>query len=137
MNHHYALSLTQPWASLMADGRKTIETRSWSAPNWVLGKDVVIHAAKSIDKPTCTHFGYDPATIARGVCLCIVRLDACLRTPLKWGAAELVWGHKIPVQELDYGDFSDGRFLWLTSNLRPIDPPVPAKGHLSVWSVSL
>ena len=24
-----ALSLTQPWASLVADGRKTTETRSW------------------------------------------------------------------------------------------------------------
>jgi hypothetical protein len=33
-----ALSLTQPWANLVAQGRKTIETRTWATPyrGWLL-----------------------------------------------------------------------------------------------------
>ena len=38
-----ALTLTQPWASLVAIGAKRIETRSWSTPYRGL---LAIHAAK-------------------------------------------------------------------------------------------
>jgi hypothetical protein len=40
------LSLYQPWASLVALGIKTIETRSWPAPKTVIGRRIAIHAAK-------------------------------------------------------------------------------------------
>lgn len=40
-----ALTLWQPWASLMAIGVKTIETRSWSAPEALIGQRIAIHAA--------------------------------------------------------------------------------------------
>jgi hypothetical protein len=32
-----ALSLWQPWASLIAVGGKRIETRHWPAPSWLVG----------------------------------------------------------------------------------------------------
>jgi ASCH domain len=41
-----ALSLWQPWASLIALGIKTIETRSWKAPASAIGQPLLIHAAK-------------------------------------------------------------------------------------------
>ena len=41
-----ALTLHQPWASLIAEGPKTVETRSWSAPAWVIGQRIAIHAGK-------------------------------------------------------------------------------------------
>lgn len=41
-----ALTLHQPWASLMALGVKTIETRSWPAPQSAIGQRFVIHAGK-------------------------------------------------------------------------------------------
>ena len=41
-----ALTLHQPWASLIALGPKTVETRSWSAPAWVIGARIAIHAGK-------------------------------------------------------------------------------------------
>jgi|GEM_PF-1821147 len=41
------LSLWQPWASLVAMGVKTIETRSWRAPQALIGKRIAIHAAKT------------------------------------------------------------------------------------------
>ena len=40
-----ALTLWQPWASLVAIGVKTIETRSWRAPANLIGERIAIHAA--------------------------------------------------------------------------------------------
>src|SRR5438105_2711773 len=45
----YALSLKQPWAALLASGRKTVEVRKW--PTTRRGR-VLIHAARvSDDRP--------------------------------------------------------------------------------------
>lgn len=41
-----ALTLHQPWASLIALRVKTIETRSWPAPEPLIGQHLAIHAAK-------------------------------------------------------------------------------------------
>lgn len=43
----YALSLKQPWATLLAHGRKTIEVRKW--PTARRGR-VLIHASKTPDE---------------------------------------------------------------------------------------
>jgi hypothetical protein len=42
------LSLHQPWASLIALGVKTIETRSWRCPPALIGQRIAIHAAKRL-----------------------------------------------------------------------------------------
>lgn len=42
-----ALSLHQPYASLIAEGVQWIETRSWPAPKALIGERIAIHAAKS------------------------------------------------------------------------------------------
>ena len=41
-----ALTLHQPWAGLLAAGVKTIETRSWAAPQSAIGQQMAIHASK-------------------------------------------------------------------------------------------
>jgi hypothetical protein len=45
-----AISLWQPWASLIACGAKPFETRSWAPPRDLIGQPIAIHAAKKIDK---------------------------------------------------------------------------------------
>lgn len=42
-----ALTIRQPWASLIALGVKRIETRSWRAPHALIGKTIAIHAGAS------------------------------------------------------------------------------------------
>ena len=39
-----AITLHQPWASLIAVGAKTIETRSWKPPQSAIGERLAIHA---------------------------------------------------------------------------------------------
>lgn len=45
-----AISLWQPWASLIACGAKPFETRSWAPPRELIGQTIAIHAAKKVDK---------------------------------------------------------------------------------------
>ena len=49
-----SLSLRQPWAELILQGRKTIETRTW---NTNFRGRFIIHAAQSINKEWCERFG--------------------------------------------------------------------------------
>lgn len=44
-----AISLWQPWASLIACGAKPFETRSFAPPSDLIGQVIAIHAAKKID----------------------------------------------------------------------------------------
>lgn len=51
-----ALTIRQPWASLIALGVKTIETRSWRAPQALIGQTLAVHAGKH-KPPTSTRHG--------------------------------------------------------------------------------
>ena len=42
-----ALSIKQPWASLIAHGIKDIENRTWKCPQKYIGQRVLIHVSKS------------------------------------------------------------------------------------------
>ena len=42
----YAVTLHLPWATLIALGVKSVETRSWPAPARLLGQVIAIHAGK-------------------------------------------------------------------------------------------
>lgn len=46
-----ALTLWQPWASLVVDGAKPFEFRSWRPPSSIIGQRIVIHAsARKVDR---------------------------------------------------------------------------------------
>lgn len=45
-----ALTVWQPWATLIIAGAKPYEFRSWPAPAWLVGQPMVVHsAARKID----------------------------------------------------------------------------------------
>jgi hypothetical protein len=118
-----ALSLTQPWAQLVADGRKHIETRSWST-NYV--GDLAIHAAKKIDADACRAFGYDPKTVTRGGVVAMCSLLGCRRITERLMAGQ-------SDEELSYGNFEEGRYAWILGELHPAIVPIPARGSLGLW----
>ena len=114
-----ALSLWQPWASLMYDERKRIETRHWEL---LYRGPMAIHAAKKVDFEACRDFGYHPLTIPRGAVLCVVGVQGCVRFP-----------HPLAPPD-EYGDFEEGRFGILTTMLKKIPVPIPATGHQGLWN---
>jgi ASCH domain-containing protein len=60
------LSLRQPYAELVVDGRKTIETRRW---NTNFRRKFFIHASKAIDKESATLLNIDSSKLTRGAVL--------------------------------------------------------------------
>lgn len=132
-----ALTLTQPWASLMALQAKRIETRSWYTS---YRGELIIHAAKGFPKwakETCEEFeqalgGLKADQLPRSVGLCVVRLIACIRTE-DMHKAEAVLGHKPSAKEITFGDYTEGRYAWLTDYVRPVINQTPVKGALGLW----
>lgn len=132
-----AISLWQPWATLVATGAKQYETRSWST---TYRGPLIIHAAKRYDdlpqrgkhrNHFIKAFGeagiYFPLTeIPRGVYLCIVDLVEVVTTE------SIV--NLISEQERAFGNYSSGRFAWKLENVRVFPEPVPARGYQRLWN---
>jgi len=125
-----ALSLWQPWASLMADGRKKIETRHWRPPAWLIGQEVAIHATKRVDNTCSRQWGYDPLTIPRGCIVAIVKLDKFEKFTEAFQREIMLY------PEGSYGDFEMGRFGWFCTLIEKLSPPIEAVGHQGIWDWS-
>ena len=118
-----ALSIRQPWAELIVQGRKTIELRSWETdyrgPIW-------IHAAKAANPDLDRLFGVlDPP---RGAFVGRITLEDI--SPIdrqRW--------ERWRTQHLDPGRYQPGRFAWHLSAAEQLAQPVPAPGRLNLFAV--
>lgn len=120
-----AITLWQPWASLIVDGRKKIETRS--IPRYYNGP-VAIHAGLKIDREACLRFGYDPDKIPTG---------AVLGKAFKHGLFHFEKNQEGIAYKPDvYGDFTPGRYGYPLGDVIKFSEPIPAKGHQGFWDWS-
>jgi len=148
------LTLTQPWASLVAFGEKRIETRSWSTP--YRGR-VAIHAAKGLAAPVINEDGLrlfvaaDPyaeglarhgVTIAeqlpRGAIVAFADLVACLPTAqlgTKMRELPELAGFAFGEHERAFGNYDVGRYAFLLDNLAAADPPIEHRGAQGLWPI--
>jgi hypothetical protein len=128
------LTLWEPWASLVALGQKTIETRSWATK---YRGPLAIHAAKKVSgdivftEPFYTALSpqADEGRIMfRGSCiLAICNLVDCVEITAKFV-------DQLSAQELAFGDYTIGRVAWLLEDVYPLAIPIPAKGHQRIWN---
>lgn len=127
-----AISLHQPWATLIAIGAKRYETRSW-ATNY--RGPLAIHAAKRPAKPVewpfgirpalkAAGFGWDGEDLPYGCIVCTVELVNVYRVETMHMPAT--------APEQWYGDYSPGRFAWRLENVQLVDN-VPARGSQGFW----
>jgi hypothetical protein len=142
-----ALTLTQPWATLVAIGAKRVETRSWSSS---YRGPVAIHAAKTV--PTWARhvphewpFGMvlrdadiqsdangDP-DLPRGAIVAVARIVEIVPTSPESNERVLaVYGGRY---EYEFGDYSRGRYAWALADIRPLLDPIPCRGALSLWDL--
>lgn len=137
------LTLTQPWATLVATGEKQIETRSWGSQYRGL---VAIHASKAFpltarELMTTPPFhaaldrhGYTaPGDLPTGEILALVELIAVRSTGTD--GIDEDWIQQLSEQEKAFGDYSPERFGWLLKNALLLPQPVPCKGALSLWAI--
>lgn len=135
-----AISLTQPWAMLFALGEKKVETRSWRPPDKIqLPFTLAIHAAKGFsldDKLLATSEPFGSVLKRRGInWFNELPLGAIIGTVQIYD----VWltedaRNWVDSQERAFGDYSDGRFAWVSCNPRMIEP-IPIRGALKLWEV--
>ena len=112
------MTLWQPWASLIVDLRKPVETRSWGTS---YRGPLAIHAGAKVDKEPCSRFGYVPSALPRSAVLGTAVLSNCVLFPDE------------SIIPDEYGDYTNGRFGFVLSNVVKFAVPVPAKGMLGLW----
>lgn len=134
-----AITLIQPWASLIALGEKRIETRSW---NTGYRGPIAIHAGKKppVDLGTASLYaaleradvGLDDlplgSVVATATLIDCIWFDDGFYERLCEGLIEHAARY-----ERDFGDFSGGRFGWYLDNVVPLPEPIPARGYQGLW----
>lgn len=155
-----ALTLQQPWAALVAQGHKTIETRSWKT-NY--RGPLAIHAGKV--KADVFKTGWAPwiplmpeypkryeiaPPLEFGAVVATCRLVDVLpirdsMNPDSSGDYIIV-GHEVGVgfigdrdfgmlAQVPLGDFTPGRFAWLLADVKRCF--IPATGHQGLWNLEM
>ena len=149
-----AITLWQPWASLLACGIKIYETRSW-ATNY--RGPIAIHAAKNtprdlmpwpldFDDACRAAFGHKKwmDALPFGMMVATAELVECHRIighgcrgqlGASLGCLEIDGGIYKPTElEKCFGDWTPGRYAWEFDDMTRLPEPIPAKGHQSIWN---
>ena len=104
-----AISLKQPWANWISQGKKTIETRTWSTP---YRGDLLICSSRS------GKIG------PRGYALCVVELYDI--RPMEQGDESGAMIKRYP-----------GAYAWFLRNIRVPDPIFQVKGRLRLYEIEI
>lgn len=151
-----AITVTEPFATLLATGAKHIETRSWTT---MYRGPIAIHASKKFTSDDLAYaiecdalapgHAHGPSAViwpdfavrragllktafglTRGCVIATARLTHCAEfTP---AALEKI-AEKFGWQELELGNFELGRFGFLLEDVRLLSEPLPAVGALGLW----
>lgn len=139
----YALTIWQPWASLIVEGIKPYEFRGWPTPDHVIGKRIVIHAAK---RPMRTaeiaaalqllERGHDDgmdAARAFDLLEAVWRRERELPVAAALGSAILSPAVECTVLFKDVPDVDPNKWGWPLSEIRRWPEPVPISGKQGFW----
>jgi len=136
-----ALTLTQPWATLVAIGAKSWETRSWTTG---YRGPLAIHASRSLPLRARVLCDTEPfagalaaagyrsaAELPLGACVAVANLSDVRPTSsvLSWPVADL------QIHEVAFGNYEPGRWMWRLSDVAELKRPIPCKGALGLWSL--
>ena len=132
-----ALTLYQPWATLVALGLKKIETRSWATK---YRGALAIHSSgrfRGRDKLllyTNRHFRdifyllkLGPEDLPLGQVIATCGLDKCERIN---PGPRPIW---LSDMEMHFGNYEFGRYMFFLGDIKKLEVPVPAKGMLGLW----
>lgn len=131
-----ALTVHQPWASLLVTGAKRIETRGWATRH---RGPLLIHSAKANPAYTRTAmaenddvrgvmdtFRLDPDDLPRGRILGLVEVVDCV--PIEEILPDL------SAAERALGNYTPGWYAWVTTQPYRYDEPVRARGQQRIWN---
>lgn len=125
------LSIIEPWATLIKEKKKFIETRSWKTS---YRGELYIHASKKKinkrDLHTLELFKLIPnVSMEYGKIICKCKLIDCVYMDQDF--LNKIQKNK---QELLCGDYKLGRYAWILEDVEVLDKPISTNGHLSIWN---
>ena len=126
------LSLTEPYATLIKEGKKRIETRSWKTS---YRGELYIHASLTkikketknkkelmdLLKDTPLNFGY---------IICKCQLTDCILMTKEY-VEDMKKNH---YQEYICGDYQENRYAFVLEDITPLKEPIKVKGKLGIWN---
>ncbi len=121
------LSLKQPYAELVARGRKSIELRTW---NTKFRGRFLIHASRKTDIESCRRFKIDPERLQNGAiigqaCIYGVKMYRSKGEFMKDSSKHLA----------TYKIYGKSRYGFLLKNSRRFRKPVRQRGMLNFFNV--
>jgi hypothetical protein len=122
-----ALSVRQPWANLIIEGRKTMDLRTWSTTH---RGPLAIYASLEVEKEACKLHGVDVKTLTTGAVIGMVDLTDVL--PLTKKSYD-----ESQKKHLAGRNYREGLYGWVVKNPRPLDPPQVARGRLHLFDVTV
>lgn len=129
----YTLTLWQPYASLIAEGLKQYETRSWAtayrgvmmihaSAKWDAGMQL---ATNELARRVPGLSNYWNRELPLGCIVCAVDLVAIHKTKdIRSQLSKL---------EQSVGNYADGRYAWEMKVVKVPPSPIPAKGKQGLW----
>lgn len=126
------LSLKEPFATLIKNEKKLVETRSWKT-NY--RGELYIHASVTkIDKETRNRKELfdllENESFNFGMIICKCRLVDCIYMTKEY-VEEMKMNH---YQEYLCGEYKEGRYAWILEDVEPLKKPIKAKGQLGIWN---
>lgn len=124
------LSLTEPYATLIKENKKLIETRSWKT-NY--RGELYIHASataipKRIKENVELMSLVENIPLNFGNIICKCTLTDCV-----YMTKEYIDNiKKYHYQEYICGVYEEGRYAWVLDDIEPLSVPIKAKGQLNI-----
>ena len=125
------LSIIEPWATLIKENKKYIETRTWKTS---YRGELYIHASKKKIDIKDEHIRellevIPNVEMGYGKIICRCKLVDCVYIDENF-KEEI---SKIK-QEYLCGDFNIGRYAWILEDIVLLEKPIEAKGQLNIWN---
>lgn len=149
-----ALTVWQPWATLLCRKEKRWESRPWRPPDEAIGEEMAIHSARRW-KSAQQHACKNDRAIRRGLINC-ERLPSnnteadqmlprgrvlCIMTLERVEPASYLRNNPGALSEprvnVNLGDYSEGRFGWRFSVEYVYDTPPPVRGQQGIWKLTV
>lgn len=125
------ISLTEPFATLIKEKKKRIETRSWKTS--YRGK-LYIHASSTRvpkewkENKELMNLVQEELTFGKIICKC--NLVDCIEMTEEW----IDKIKKEQPEEYVCGIYEKGRYAWVLEKIEPLEEPITVKGHLGIWN---
>lgn len=121
------ITIKQPWATLIAEGYKEYEFRTWKTK---YRGDILIHAGKSIDKKAMERFEYLGLEYPIGKIIAKATITDCIYVDLEFTQKCIKKDPIVYKNLINKGDGNEYGFK--LENIEKIDP-IEVNGKLSLW----